>query len=205
MIRAIKLKKIVFFVIIFLIFLIIFHYKNNLFGNNIIKNRNKIEEKILNSFENYSAEMEITVNSNKTSNSYEIYQEVSDNQSKQEVKKGENIEGLKIELNQNNLKISNTKLNLEKVYENYTNLLNNSLFLNTFSNDYRNEENTTNYSEENDEIIMEVKLNKNQNTYISSKILHVNHDTLKPTKLEVKDNTNKETICIIYNSIELNK
>ena len=204
MIRAIKLKKIIFVVILFFIFLLILYYKNHLFGNNIIKNRNTIEEK-LNCFENYYGEMEITINSNKTSNSYVVCQEVSDNLSKQEVKKGGEIEGLTIELIENRLKVSNTKLSLEKIYENYTDLLNNSLFLNSFANDYKNEENIKNYLEKDDEIILEVKLNKNQNTYINSKILHLNRNTLNPTKLEVKDNTNKETICIVYSKIEFNK
>lgn len=203
MIKAIKLKKIVVFVTLFLIIFGILYYKNFLFGNNISKNRstNQVED-ILNAMENYHAEVKVTVTSNKTQNSYVIEQDVKGNFSSQEVKQGEPIEGVKIELNQNNLKISNTKLNLEKVYENYQNLLNNSLFLNSFIADYRNEVNTSNCSEENGEIILEVKLNKNQNTYINHKKLYVNSQTGKPTKLEIKDNTQKETICILYNNIE---
>jgi len=204
MFHTIKFKKIMIFVIIFLIFFIIFHYKNFLFGNNIIKNRNK-EEQILNSFGNYSAEIEAKVTSNKTENLYKMRQEVNGDMSTQEIIDGETIEGVKIELNQNNLKISNSKLGLEKIYENYTNLLNNALFLNSFANDYLNEKNMSNYSEEDDQIIMEVKLNNTQNTYIKYKKLYVDKITLKPTKMEIKDNTKKETICIIYNNVELKK
>lgn len=205
MIKAIKLKKIVIFVIIFCMIFGILYYKNFLFGNNISKNRsNKIED-ILGNMENYCAEIIATVSSNKTQNEYVIWQEVNGNESKQEVKQGEDIKGVKIELNENHLKISNTKLNLEKVYENYTNLLNHAMFLNSFVADYKNEENDSNYSEEDGEIIFEVKLNSNQNTYIKYKKLYVDSKTGKPTKLEIKDNAKKKTICIIYNNIELKK
>lgn len=206
MIKAIKLKKIVIFIIIFCMFFGILYYKNFLFGNNISKNRNSNQiEDILNSIENYGAEINVTVSSNKTQNSYVINQEVDGDFSKQEVKKGQNIEGVKIELSQNNLKISNTKLNLEKVYKNYSNLLNHAMFLNSFVSDYKNEANDSNCFEENGELILEVKLNNNQNTYIQYKKLYVDSKTRKPTKLEIKDNTKKETICIVYNNIELKK
>ena len=204
MIKAIKLKKIVIFVILFFIIFSIFYYKNFLFGNNISKNRsNNKTEDILNQMRNYYAEINVTVSSNKTQNSYEITQEVKDDYSMQEVKKGESIEGVKIEQNQGQLKVSNSKLNLEKVYENYHDLLNNSLFLNTFVADYENQANDAKCSEENGELIFEVKLNNNQNTYIQYKKLYVNTENLKPTKLEVKSHSQKETICIIYNNIEL--
>jgi len=203
MIKAIKLKKIVIFVIIFCIIFGILYYKKFLFGNNIIKNRS--EEDILNSFENYSAEINVTITSNKTTNEYTIYQEVNCDYSMQEILKGQNIEGLKIELNKNILKVSNSKLKLEKIYENYNNLLNNAMFLNSFSLDYKNEENETNYYKDNEEIVLEVKLNNNQNTYIKYKKLYLKEKTLKPKKLEMKDNTKKETICIIYNNVELKK
>jgi len=203
MIKAIKLKKIVIFVIIFCIIFGILYYKKFLFGNNIIKNRS--EEDILNSFENYSAEINVTITSNKTTNEYTIYQEVNCDYSMQEILKGQNIEGLKIELNKNILKVSNSKLKLEKIYENYNNLLNNAMFLNSFSLDYKNEENETNYYKDNEEIVLEVKLNNNQNTYIKYKKLYLEEKTLKPKKLEMKDNTKKETICIIYNNVELKK
>ena len=180
------------------------YYKNFLFGNNISKNRSdKRIEEILSSMNNYCAETSVTFSSNKTQNEYVIYQEVNGDYSMQEVKKGENIEGLKIEQTGNNLKISNSKMNLEKVYENCDNFLNNAMFLNCFAEEYRNEENQSSCSEENGEIILEITLNSNQNTYIKYKKLYVDEKTLKPTKLEIKDNTKKETICINYNSVEL--
>ena len=204
MIKVVNLRKIVVFVVIFVIFFIILYYKNFLFGNNISKNRvDKKIENILQNMNNYNAEIEVTVSSNKTENKYKMYQEVENNHSMQEISDGEN-EGMKIELNDGILKISNAKLNLEKVYENYEETLNNSLFLNSFANDYSDEENNSKSAEENDEIVLEVELKKNTNTYIKYKKLYLDKNTLNPKKLEVKGTTKKETICIIYNSVELN-
>lgn len=203
MIKAISLKKILIFGMIFLIFFGVLYYKIFLFGNNISKNRSASQtEDMLNAMKNYCAEMEVTVNSNKTQNSYAMKQEVEGDWSMQEVTKGENIEGVKIELNGSNLKVSNSRLNLEKVYENYQNLLNNAMFLNSFVADYENEKNTSNCHEENGELILEVNLNNHSNTYINHKKLYVDVKTGKPTKLEIKDNTQKETICILYNNVE---
>lgn len=203
MIKAIKLKKIFIFGMIFLIFFGFLYYKIFLFGNNISKNRsaNQIED-MLNVMKNYCAEIEVTVMSNKTQNSYAMRQEVDGDWSMQEVIKGENIEGVKIELNGSNLKVSNSRLNLEKVYENYQNLLNHVMFLNSFVADYENEKNTSSCYEENGELILEVNLNNHSNTYINHKKLYMDVKTGKPTKLEIKDNTQKETICILYNNVE---
>lgn len=209
MIKAINLKKnlkkIVIFVVIFFIIFCIFYYKNFLFGNNIIKNRSEKEiEQILNNLQNYNAQIDVTVTSNKTKNCYQMYQEVKQDYSMQKIINGENLDGLKIEINQNNLKIQNTKLKLEKIYENYKDILNNAMFLNTFAKEYQTQENITNYYEENDEIILEVTLQNNQNTYIKYKKLYINTKTLLPTKLEIRDNNKNETISIIYNNIEIN-
>ncbi len=203
MIKVIKLKKIVFFVVLFGTIFGILYYKFFLFGNNISKNRSDNIEDILSNMQNYCADITVKVTSNKTENSYEIYQEVKNDWSMQEIKEGEHIAGVKIELNGDNLKVSNSKLGLEKVYENYSNLVNNSLFLNAFAEDYKNEQNEVNSYNENGQKMIEIKLNTNQNTYIKYKKLYMDTKTMLPTKLEVKDNAKKETICIIYNNIEL--
>lgn len=205
MIKVIKLKKIIFFVILFFVFFLIIYYKNFLFGNNIIKNRNsnKIDE-IIGNLDNYYAEVDVIVKSNKTENIYKMYQECKDGYSMQTVKNKDGNEELKIEFNQNVLKVSNSNLSLEKIYENYNDLLNNSLFLNSFIFDYNNKSNNVEFEENDKEIILNIRLNNNENTYIKYKKIHINKDTKKPTKLEIKDNTQNETICIIYNNIELN-
>ena len=198
MIKVIKLKKIVFFVILFFSILGILYYKNFLFGNNISKNRNSKQlEEMLSSMENYSAEIKVIVSSNKTQNEYVIKQEVCGEDSMQEILQGEGIEGVKIERKQKQLRVSNAKLELEKVYENYPDLLNNSLFLNSFVADYRDETNEIKCQEKNGEMLLEVKLNHAQNTYTQYKTLYVNVQTGKPTKLTIKSHLKNETICIL--------
>ena len=198
-----KMKQLV--CIICLIILVLFsilYYKNLRNGNNIInKNKDKIVEYILNDLKEYEAKIEMIVTSNKTENIYEIEQTVSEGLSVQRVIKPESIEGMIIELDGNNLKILNTKLQLEKIYNDYDILLNNSLFLNVFIEEYRN--NISKNYEENGEIIFETKLNNNASTYIKHKRLYVDLETGKPKKLEIKDNTQKTKICIIYNDIEI--
>ena len=205
MFKVFKMKKIVVFVIIFCTIFSICYYKFFLSGNNIIKNRSdrNIEE-VLNNYDNYTADITVMVNSNKTQNSYEIHQKVRDNYSMQEITAGDDIKGVKIELNGENLKISNSNLKLEKVYENYANMLNNVMFLNSFVCDYKNNVNDArNYEEENKKIF-EVKLNSNKNTYIRHKKLYINKENLKPEKMEIKADTQNETIFIIYNNVEFN-
>lgn len=183
MFKVVKLRKIVVFVIIFCMIFAIFYYKNFLSGNNIFKNRSDRNiEDFLGKCNNYTADITVTVNSNKTQNVYEMHQEVRDNYSMQEITSGDNIKGVKIELNGENLKISNSDLKLEKVYENYENMLNNAMFLNSFEADYKNQKNDAKSYEENDEIIFEVKLNSNQNTYIKSKKMSVNKRNEKTNK-----------------------
>ena len=205
MFKVVELKKIVVFVILFCTIFAFFYYKNFLSGNNIFKNRSdrNIEE-FLKNCNNYTADITVTVNSNKTQNIYDMYQEVRDNYTMQEITDGENIKGVKIELDGENLKISNPNLKLEKIYEGYKNVLNNSMFLNSFEEDYKNEENEVKSYDKNDEIVFEVKLSSNQNTYIKNKKLYVNIETLMPTKMEINDNAQNETICIIYNNVEFN-
>lgn len=210
MIKAINLKqnlkKIVIFVIILLIIFCILYYKNFFIGNNIIKNRSEKEiEQILTNLQNYKAQIDVKVTSNKTTNYYQMYQEVKEDYSMQEIINGENISGVKIEIRQNNLKIKNSKLKLEKIYEDYKDIFNNAIFLNTFANEYQNQENISNYYEENSKIILEITLQNNPNTYIKYKKLYIDSQSLLPTKLEIKGNNKKETISIIYNSIEINQ
>lgn len=197
------MKKILLIVGIFcLIIFLIFYYKIFINGNNIsIKNKDKIIEYILNGVSEYEAELEVIVISNKTKNIYNIKQKVKENKSMQEVISPENIKGLIIEHESNNLKVSNTELNLEKIYKDYDVVLNNSLFLNCFIEDYKN--NISKEYEENEEIVLETKLNNNPNTYIKYKELHIDKKTGKPTKLEIKDHAKKTRICIIYNNIEI--
>lgn len=196
------MKKAIFFVIILLIFFLILYYNTSIFGNNIIiKDENKIVDYVLNNIKSYEAEIEVTVNSNKTQNVYKMKQVESNEYSSLEVLSTGKINGLKIEFKDGNLKVQNTILKLDKIYENYEPIMQNSLFLNAFIQDFKIGEESTTYQEE-DQIIFQTKVDSN-NSYNVYKKLYVDTKTIKPSKLEIKDNTKNTTICIIYNNIEI--
>ena len=127
-----KKSYIVIIIIAFLLlFFLLIYYKFQKNGNTI-NNKEKIVESFFKNSMKYTAELEVEIQSNKNKNKYKIKQEEKDNYSKQEIIEGENIEGLVIELKDNTLRVSNTKLNLEKIYKNYKEVSKNYLFLNTF-------------------------------------------------------------------------
>lgn len=197
-----KLKKLVFiFVLICIIVFSIFYYIFSCFGNNKNRNQNEIVDNILNEMREYEANIEVKVTSNKNENIYSMYQLYNENTSKMVINSPENIKDMEIELNNNVLKITNTKINMEKIYENYNLVLNNNLFLNVFLEDYKNNESS--YYEENNEIILETKINSSNNTYIKFKELHLDKITGLPKELIMKDNTKKTCISIIYNDIKI--
>ncbi len=168
-----NLKKIMFiFVFICMIIFGIFYYNFFYLGNNIIsRSQEEIVDNILNDLSYYEADITVKVISNKNENYYNMYQIVDNEYSKCTINSPDSIKGLSIELGDGKLKISNAKLNMEKTYDNYELILNNSLFLNVFINDYKNNE-SKNY-EENDYIVFSSKLNNNHSTYIKYKELYV--------------------------------
>ena len=87
------------------------------------------------------------------------------------------------------------------LYENYKLLIKNSLFINSFIEDYENYEPTITVNEE--EIIIKIDIDKNINTYIKSKELYLNKNTGLPTKLLIKDDSQKVNTSIIYNDIKI--
>ena len=201
MIKVFHLKKIMIFVLLICAIFAFWYYKKMLFGNNISKNRTeKKENQILSQFDTYTANIDVIVFSNKTQNEYKMYQEVKENYSRQEILEGEILEGVKIEISNNNLRILNNKLDLEKVYCEYEDLMNHAMFLNSFVKDYRETKGRS--YEENGEIVLEVDLSENPNTYIRYKKLIVDSKTLLPKKMEVKDDAKEKTICILYTNIE---
>ena len=209
-----KNKKIIFISIIVLvvvsiviIFLLKTNYKNKNFGNNMSnKNLEEIEKYILD-ISSYTAKMDVTVESNKNTNKYVIKQTYEkDKKSKQKIIEPSNIEGLEIIYEDNKLTINNAKNNLKTMYENYPNLMENCLWINSFIEDYKVEKNEGKASikEENGKVVMMTKTRNENNRYIYSKELYINKEEGKIEKLIVQDINKKNLIYILYNEITVN-
>lgn len=128
-------KMLVFFAVICSIFCVFFYYIFCESGNNKDINQDKIADKVLKKFNKYEANLSVNIISNKNENVYEMTQVVGEDNVKMIINSPENLKGIIIENDNGNLKILNTILNKEKVYDNYGILINNSLFLNTFAKD----------------------------------------------------------------------
>lgn len=175
--------------------------KTSKIGNN--SSSQDIVNYILN-ISSYKAQIEVEVKSNKNSNKYKIEQTYINNQNNtQEILEPSNIQGVKIIKEGNNLKIENTKLSLTKIIENYKEITQNNLDLNTFIENYNNNPNSK-FIEENNEIIMETT-SQNENNYQKYKKLYISKENGNPTKMEIKDTNQNIIIYIIYNKIEINK
>ena len=175
-------------------------FKNLKIGNN--KNSQEIVDYILNT-SSYEAQVTVNVTSNKNNNKYILKQTYQNpDKSTQEVIEPSNIEGIKIENDGEKIKIENSRLNLNTILENYNYLGDNSLDLHSFIEDYRKDDKAT--SEETEkEIIMKAR-NHIENIYIQNKTLYIDKQTLKPIKMEIKDNKQNTTIYILYNDVKLN-
>jgi len=199
------LKKYMFFiliVIVIIIFFLIFNYKKFLNGNNIIKqNQEEIVDNILSNKIKYKAEIKVKINSNKNRNEYNMIQEENDTHSYLEVTESGELNGLIIENINNKLTIRNTKLNLEKIYEDYKAMTNNCLFLSSFGKEYIESQEIKKYEEE-DCIVVKIKI-KNSNKYIKYKELYLEKNTGIPRKLIIKNSDKQEVVCIEYINIEI--
>jgi len=169
-------------------------------GNNI--SSQSVGENILN-MNFYRAEIEVTVKSNKNTNTYRIKQEYKGpNECTQEVIEPQNVAGVKISYKGNKLVVENTKLNLQTMYENYPYITTNSLFLTSFVEEYKQAENSKKEIK-GEEIILETKP-KEESKYQVKKKLYLSSKTGKPIKLEVQDTTQNILVYILYNEIEIN-
>ncbi len=196
-------KRYIVFIIFFIIFFLIFYYKKINLGNNNIKlNEDDIVDSILSDSLNYKAELKIKIYSNKNDNVYDAMIIENEEYSRLEITgKKEEITGLLIENSKEKLTIKNTKLNLEKIYEDYKPMINNCLFLKSFSNEYRNNSEIKEKNE-NDSIIIKIKL-KDSTKYIKFKELYLNKETGLPEKLIIKDSDKQVVVCIEYTNIEI--
>lgn len=195
-------KKIVFiFAIICIIVFLIFYYIFCISGNNIIRNQKELPEDIFEDLEKYEANIDVTITSNKNENVYNMTQIVDEEDSKLVINSPENVKGLEIEIKNGNLKITNKKTNMEKIYENYKIMIDNSLFINSFIKEFQSY--PSEILEKEDEIIIILDLEKNNNTYIKSKELYLDKKTKLPKKLLIKDDVQKINTSIIYNDIRI--
>lgn len=196
-------KKIITIISIILIILLLFfliYYKTGKYGNNISKSTDDIVRYILN-ISSYEAEIEVTVESNKTINKYKMQQFFSNpNIMKQIIKEPSNIEDLTIAYDGKNMKIDNTRLSLSKIYEDYKYISENILWLNTFIDNYNE---SSKIKETENEVIIENNIVLNNNSIKQS--LYINKKTSLPVKLAIHDNNKNSKIYIKYNEIKLNK
>ena len=196
-----SLKKIIIIISIIATFFITFFYitksKKIKIGNNI--SNQEIIENILN-ISSYETIIEVEVNSNRNINKYIIKQTYEKTgKSEQEILEPENIQGTKITKIENELKLENTKLNITKIYNNYPYMTDNCMDLNTFLESYEKSEKQE-YSEKDNEIILEIE-NK-QNPYTQYRKLYISKETGKPTKMEIKDNSKKTLVYILYKEVK---
>lgn len=198
-----RILPIVFLILIIITILFIFFKNNNKLqnmGNNMSKIKN-LEDYIL-QINSYEAIAEITVTSNKTINKYKIKQTYSENGDyTQEVIEPENISGTKIIYRNGTLTLENTKLNLNKIYENYQYISSNELGLQYFIQDYK-ESKDASFREEEKDVILETTV-KIDNRYIAKKVLCVDKKTKAPKSLEIQDNTQNILVYILYNEIKI--
>ena len=181
------------------------NYKNLKTGNNISnKSADEIKEYILN-IESYQATANITIKNNKNENTYVVKQKYNKegNEYKQEILEPENIKGIQFVYDGTNLRVENTKLNLSKMYENYTYIGSNELSLVSFIDDYKTSTNS-NCTEQNGMIILETE-KKDNNKYTMGKKIYINKESGRIEKLEINDRTQNTRIYILYNEIAINE
>ena len=138
-VKFIKSKKFLFIIlaiaILLVIISIIFSKKSyetiNIGNNNLNKTLEEVEDYILN-IKEYTATIEVTVNSNKNSNKYLIKQNHKEKNDEQEVLEPDTIKGVKLTYKDSSLIVENSNLNLEKIYNNYPYIESNILCLNSF-------------------------------------------------------------------------
>lgn len=187
-------------ILIFLTIFLVYYYKSRKSGNNII---NKSEEQLIEDILNikaYNAKLDITIETNKNVTKYVVSQKVENEKSIQEVLKPENIAGVITEYDGEQLKIRNNKLNLETTFQNYQYIVENKLWLNSFTKEFK-ESNKTKVNSKTNEIVLEI--NNTENLYDTCKRLYIDKKTGKPTKLEIEDINKKMLVYILYTEISI--
>lgn len=202
-------KKKIFLIILILIILgisIFLMFFNNKEAKNMKIGNNSSSQDIVNyilNINSYEAEINVEINSNKNNNKYKIKQKYENSGIiTQEIIEPNNINGVRITKENDNLRIENTDLNLNIILEKYAYLSDNILDLDSFIENYKNN-NESKFSEKNDELILETVDNSN-NKNPKHKKLYIDRKTANPTKMEIKDTNKNSTIYIIYNEVKVN-
>ena len=197
------LKRIIVIVLLILTitFLFIFFYMNKSkkmkFGNTM--SSQEIINNILNISE-YETVIEAEVKSNKNTNKYIMKQKyIAPNILEQEIIEPENIQGIKIIKKENELKVENTRLDISKIYNDYEYMTDNCMDLNTFIETYQQNDKQE-YEEKGNEIIL--KTENEENPYTKYRILYINKENGNPARMEIKDNSKKTLIYILYKEVK---
>ncbi len=186
---------IIFGITIFLIFFNNNRAKKSKIGNN--STSQEIVNYILN-ISSYEAKVEVTINTNKNTNKYIIKQQyIEPDITIHEVLEPSSIAGVKIEKRGNELKIQNTNLSLSSIYNNYEYISKNDMDLNCFIDDYKKNGQSV-YMEKDNQVIMKTK------TSNIDKILYIDKNAALPVKMEIRDNSKKNEIYILYNEVNIN-
>lgn len=204
-------KKVIYITLLIIIMLIISffviknNYKNIKLGNNIIvQNPDSIVDNILN-IKSYEANVTVKVISNKNENTYELEQKnIKEKEYLQIIRKPPEIEGMEIIFRNNKLEIKNSKLNLTKIYEEYQYVTENELDLMSFVKECSNLENEKKIINEEEQVIIDLKIKNESNKYIKYKKVYIDKKTGKILKMEIKDITQNIRVYILYNEIKIN-
>ena len=152
----------------------------------------------------YQATIEVTIQSNKNTNTYTCKQEYEKQGEKevatQEILQPENLKGFQIIRRGEQLEVRNTTFNLSKIYEKYDEMLKNDLWLDDFLADYQESPNKEKLEEEN-AIVFQIQ--KEDRPYQIKKKLYVSKETGKPQKLVIEDKNQKNRVYILYKEIEI--
>ena len=197
------MKKIyIIFVIIFVLIFSIFYYKKSKLGNTIINlSKEKNIENILSNNLKYDAKLKVKIYSNKNENEYNLKIKEDGEYSLLEVTGNKNISGLRIEKKQGDLIVKDSKLKLEKIYEDYKEFTDNSLLLSSFAKEYQ-ETKDRKEEEKDSEFVIKITL-KNYNRYIKYKELYIDKQNGLPKRLIIKDSSKQVKISIEYTNIEI--
>lgn len=200
-------KKKIFLIILILIILgisIFLMFFNNKEAKNMKIGNNSSSQEIVNyilNISSYNAKVEVEVKSNKNTNKYILKQEYkAPDINFQEVIEPSNIAGVKITRNGQDLRIENTKLNLNTVFEKYEYISENALDLSSFIEDFK-KDNNAQIKEDDEKIIMKTSGDQNST---KSKTLYINRADAKPIKMEIVDNDKNVTVYILYNEVNVN-